>query len=52
MKITTINLMNSSEEDEKIEYVGYTSYEIHDFPAALEKWKEFFLKKNKLRLPS
>jgi hypothetical protein len=41
---------NSSEDDEKIEYVGYTSYEIKDFPAALQKWKEFFQKKNKLRL--
>lgn len=30
------------------EWIGYSSYEIKDFPTALEKWKEFFKSKNKL----
>jgi len=31
-----------------IDFIGYFSNEIKDFPTALEKWKEFFKSKNKL----
>lgn len=30
------------------DYVGFSSYEIANFPAAIEKWKEFFRNENKL----
>jgi hypothetical protein len=30
------------------DYVGFSSYEIENFPAAIEKWKEFFRSINKL----
>ena len=35
-------------DDDGVEWFGYHSYEIRDFNAAIEKWKEFFRSKGKL----
>lgn len=35
-------------DNDGIEYVEFTSYEIEDFYTAIKKWEEFFKQKNKL----
>jgi len=35
-------------DDDGIEYISFSSYEIEDFNTSIEKWKLFFKGKNKL----
>lgn len=35
-------------DDDNIEYVSFSSYEIQDFNTAIKLWEDFFKKQNKL----
>ena len=41
---------SGGEDDDGIEYVSYSSYEIQDFDTATEKWREFFKSQGVLEL--
>jgi len=40
---------DGSTDDDGIEYVGFSSYEIQDFDTALQKWYNFFDKHKKIQ---